>query len=394
MVGQLVLAADQFIVRREGVASEPAAAGGGARRPAAPTILAGYQWFNDWGRDAMIALPGLTLATGRHDDAAAILCAFAGLVRDGLLPNSFSDRGGDEPTYNTADASLWFVVAAGGYGDAAGDAAVPEEVRAAVREIIERHITGTRFGIAMDARDALLRAGEPGVQLTWMDAKVGDDVITPRIGKPVEINALWYNALRTAAVLFTGRDDDAAARYDVLAGRARASFRARFSIAGREALADVVDGPGGDDWTIRANQIFAVSLPFPLLDGAAAAGVVRAVGRSLSTTYGLRSLAPDAAGYHGTYLGDVRSRDSAYHEGTVWGWLIGPYVEAYHRVTGDAAGALDLLRPLVHHLRDAGLGTISEIFDGDPPHRPRGCIAQAWSVAEALRVWRKLSEAH
>jgi len=390
VVRQLTLAADQFIVRRE-TPGGGTSAGGDARSPDGRTALAGYHWFNDWGRDAMIALPGLTLSTGRHDDAAAILRGFAAIVRDGLVPNNFPDRAGAEPTYNTADASLWFILAAGAYDEAADDVRLVDEMCRVVREIIDRHVTGTRYGIGMDARDGLLRAGEPGVQLTWMDAKVGDAVITPRIGKPVEINALWYNALRTAAVLLTGRDDDAAARYDLLAGRARASFRARFVVPGRETLADVVDGPDGDDVTVRANQIFAVSLPFPLLDGPAAAALVRAVARTLLTTYGLRSLAPAAPGYHGTYAGDLVSRDRAYHEGTVWGWLIGPYVDAYYRATGDAAAALELLRPFAHHLRDAGLGTISEIFDGDPPHRPRGCIAQAWSVAEVLRVWRKLS---
>jgi predicted glycogen debranching enzyme len=390
-VRQLTLAADQFIVRRE--APDGARARDTGSTAAGMSVLAGYHWFNDWGRDTMIALPGLTLSTGRHDEAGAVLRTYAALVRDGLVPNCFPDRARAEPLYNTADASLWFIMAAGAYDEAVDDAALVDQLRPVVHDIIERHIAGTRYGIAMDARDALLRAGEPGVQLTWMDAKVDDVVITPRIGKPVEINALWYNALRTAAVLLTGRDDDAAARYDLLAGRARASFRARFVAAGRETLADVVDGPDGDDLTPRANQIFAVSLPFALLDGAAAAGVVRAVGRVLLTTYGLRSLAPDAPGYRGAYTGDLRTRDSAYHEGTVWGWLIGPYAEAYYRVTGDTAGTLDLLRSFKHHLSDAGLGTISEIFDGDPPHRPRGCIAQAWSVAEVLRVWRKLSAA-
>ena len=378
IVQQLTLAADQFIVRRSGGRS----------------VLAGYHWFGDWGRDAMIALPGLTLATGRHDDGAEILRTFSGFVRDGLLPDNFPDHGGADPAYNTADASLWFVLAAAAYADAAGERGLVDGLCTVVREIVDRHIAGTRYGIGMDAQDGLLHAGEPGVQLTWMDAKVEETIVTPRVGKPVEINALWYNALRTAAVLSAGRDEAAASRYDVLAGRVRAAFQARFVRPGRDALADVVDGPDGDDLTVRPNQIFAVSLPFPLLDGDAAAGVVRAAGRALLTTYGLRSLAPDAPGYHGTYEGDLRRRDHAYHQGTVWAWLIGPYAEAYHRVTGDAAGALDLLRPFEHHLRDAGLGTISEIFDGDPPHRPRGCIAQAWSVAEVLRVWRKLTRDH
>ncbi|HEV2438591.1 MAG TPA: amylo-alpha-1,6-glucosidase [bacterium] len=389
VVRQLTLAADQFIVRRNGGDRGGDGRADGPR--AGTTVIAGYHWFGDWGRDAMIALPGLTLATGRRDDGAEILRTFAGFVRDGLVPNHFPDHAGAEPAYHTADASLWFVLAAAAYGEAAGVTGAGDELRIVVRDILDRHIAGTRFGIGMDPRDGLLRAGEPGVQLTWMDAMVGETVVTPRIGKPVEINALWYNALRTAAELLAGRDDEAMSRYETLAGRVRTAFRTRFARPGQETLADVVDGPDGDDLTVRPNQIFAVSLPFPLLDGDAAAGVVRAVGRALLTTHGLRSLASDAPGYQGTYEGDLRRRDHAYHEGTVWAWLMGPYAEAYYRVTGDAAGALDLLRPFEHHLLDAGLGTLSEIFDGDPPHRPRGCIAQAWSVAEVLRVWRALA---
>ena len=379
VVRQLTLAADQFIVRR----------GSGG------SVLAGYHWFSDWGRDAMIAVPGLTLATGRLDDAAAILRTFAGSARDGLLPNRFPDDGGAETHYNTADASLWFVLAAGAFADAIRDRGSAEQrelsldLRRAGGDVIDRYAAGTRYGIGMDPQDGLVHVGEPGAQLTWMDAKVGDTVVTQRSGKPVEINALWYNALRTAARMSDG--DAEAERYEGLASRVRASFRARFVRPGRDSLADVVDGPDGDDLSVRPNQIFAVSLPFPLLDGDAAAAVVRAVGRALLTTHGLRSLAPDAPAYRGIYEGDLVRRDHAYHQGTAWAWLLGPYAEAYHRVTGDAAGALGFLRPFAHHLSDAGLGTISEIFDGDAPHRPRGCIAQAWSVAEVLRVWRKLS---
>jgi predicted glycogen debranching enzyme len=375
MVRQLTLAADQFLVRR----------GGGM------TVLAGYPWFNDWGRDTMIALPGLTLATGRYDDAAAVLRTFAAAARDGLIPNNFPDHAGAEPSYNTADASLWFVLAVYAYAGAAADQTLPAELRPAVREILDRHIAGTRFGIGMDPRDGLLRAGAPGVQLTWMDAKAGDTVVTPRVGKPVEIQALWYNALRAGAALVTAADQAAASRYGALADRALAAFRARFLRPGRDGLADVVDAPEGEDASVRANQLFAVSLPFPLLEGDAAAGVVRSAGRALLTSCGLRSLAPDAPGYHGTYAGDLLSRDRAYHEGTVWAWLIGPYADAYYRVTGDRDAALGLLRPFEQHLGDAGVGSISEIFDGDPPHYPRGCVAQAWSVAEVLRVWRALT---
>ncbi|HKX17071.1 MAG TPA: amylo-alpha-1,6-glucosidase [bacterium] len=380
VVRQLTLAADQFIVRR----------GSGC------SVLAGYHWFSDWGRDAMIAVPGLTLATGRLDDAAAILQTFAGSVRDGLLPNRFPDDAGAEAQYNTADASLWFVLATGAFAEAVRDRGTAEQrelsrdLRRAAGDVIDRYAAGTRYGIGMDPQDGLVHVGEPGVQLTWMDAKVGGTVVTQRAGKPVEINALWYNALRTAARMSDGGAE--AERDEGLAARVRASFRARFVRPGRDSLSDVVDGPEGDDLSVRPNQIFAVSLPFPLLEGEVAAAVVRAVGRALLTTYGLRSLAPDAPAYRGTYEGDLVHRDHAYHQGTAWAWLLGPYAEAYHRVTGDAAGALGFLRPFAHHLSNGGIGTISEIFDGDAPHRPRGCIAQAWSVAEVLRVWRKLSE--
>ena len=379
VVQQLTVAADQFIVRR----------GGG---DAGKTVIAGYHWFNDWGRDTMIALPGLTLATGRPEDAAAILRAFARSVADGLLPNTFPDRPGEEPQYNTVDASLWYVLAVYAYHEATGDARLVDDLLPVLRGIVDRYGRGTRDGIGMDPDDGLLRAGQRGTQLTWMDAKIGDWVVTPRIGKPVEINALWYNALSALAGFLAARKDEAAGRYRGLAGRVRAAFRARF-VRGAGTLADVVDGPDGDDLAIRPNQIFAVSLPFPLLDGEEARAVVDAVGRALVTTYGLRSLGPDDARYHGTYGGDVARRDGAYHQGTVWAWLAGAYAEAVDRVGGDRGAALRLLHPFEHHLHDAGLGTISEIFDGDPPHLPRGCIAQAWSVAELLRVWRKLTAA-
>ncbi len=380
VVQQLTLAADQFVVRR------------GVDEHAGKTVIAGYHWFNDWGRDTMIALPGLALSTGRAVDAAEILRAFARFVKDGLLPNNFPDHASADPGYNTADASFWYVLGVRAYHEVTRDARLVGDLLPVLRDVIDWHIRGTRYGIGMDPADGLLRAGHPGVQLTWMDAKVGDWVVTPRIGKPVEINALWYNALRTLTGFLAARGDEAAVRYDALADRVRGAFRARFVRAGRGALADVVDGPEGDDLAIRPNQIFAVALPFPLLEGAEAAAMVDAVGRALLTTYGLRSLSPDAPGYHGEYAGDVFHRDSAYHQGTVWAWLIGAYAEAYHRVSGDSGGALRLLSPFEHHLRDAGLGTISEIFEGDPPHLLRGCIAQAWSVAEVLRVWRKLAE--
>ncbi len=267
-----------------------------------------------------------------------------------------------------------------------------DDLLRALRQIVDGYAAGTRYGIGVDPADGLLRAGEPGVQLTWMDAKVGDWVVTPRVGKAVELNALWYNALRALAGFLAVRDDPAAAQYAAQAEQARASFLARFRQPDRAGLADVIDGPDGDDWTVRPNQIFAVSLPFPLLQGAEAEPVVAAVGQTLLTSYGLRSLSPAEPAYQGHYGGGPRERDGAYHQGPVWGWLLGAYAEAHYRVYGDRAAALALLRPMADHLHDAGLGTISEIFEGDAPHVPRGCIAQAWSVAEVLRVWRALAE--
>ncbi len=376
VVQQLVLAADQFIV---------------ARQDGGTTIIAGYPWFNDWGRDTMIALPGLTLATGRPEDAGDILRAFKPYVQDGLIPNNFPDRADADPGYNTADASLWYVLAVRAYYEATQDARLLYDLLPALREIIDRHMSGTRYGIGVDPGDGLLRAGEPGTQLTWMDARVGDWVVTPRVGKPVEINALWYNALRALAALLAARSDEAARIHDTFADRVRTSFRRRFVRPGQAHLADVVDGPEGDDLALRPNQLFAVSLPFPLLDDAEAAAVVDAAGRALLTSYGLRSLGQDHPAYQGQYGGDQRKRDGAYHQGTVWAWLLGSYAEAYYRVSGDVAAALRLLGPIEDHLRDAGLGTVSEIFEGDPPHLPRGCVAQAWSVAEVLRVWKALT---
>jgi len=400
VVRQLTLAADQFIVaRRPAPDGTPPTSTNGANGAASAelasglTVIAGYHWFNDWGRDTMIALPGLTLATGRPQDATRVLRAFAPFVRDGLLPNNFPDRPGVESGYNTADASLWYVLAVRAYRQAAGDETLVDDLLPTLREIVDRHVAGTRYGIGVDPADGLLRAGEPGVQLTWMDAKVGDWVVTPRIGKPVEINALWYNVLCTLAEILAARSDPAAAGYRALAERVRASFGARFAHPDRGHLADVVDGPAGDDSSMRPNQIFAVSLPFPLLEGERARAVVGAVGGVLLTTYGLRSLSPDDPAYHGAYGGDPLQRDGAYHQGPVWTWLMGAYVEAYHRVYGDAEAALALLQPFEHHLRDAGLGSVSEILEGDPPHLPRGCIAQAWGVAEVLRVWRTLAPA-
>jgi predicted glycogen debranching enzyme len=401
VVQQLILAADQFIVARTENQEPSIKHDGRNPQSATPkghsnpkTVIAGYHWFNDWGRDTMIALPGLTLATGRPQDAADILRTFAQYVADGLLPNNFPDRSGMIPGYNTVDATLWYVLAIRAYHRATGDDTLVDDLLPVLRDIVDHHIRGTRYSIGVDPEDGLLHAGEPGVQLTWMDAKVGDWVVTPRIGKPVEINALWYNVLRTLATFIqrvpAARGDAAADMYDALADRVRASFRARFIHPDHTHLADVVDGPDGDDWTLRPNQIFAVSLPDPLLEGDEAAMVVDAVGRALLTSYGLRSLNPDHPAYRGDYGGDSFRRDSGYHQGPGWTWLIGAYVEAHYRVHRDRAAALTLLEPFTDHLRDACLGSVSEILEGDAPHLPRGCVAQAWGVAEVLRVWRRL----
>ena len=380
-IRQLVLAADQFIVTRN-IGNEPGA-----------SVLAGYPWFSDWGRDTMIALPGLTLATGRQDEAAAVLRTFARYVDQGMLPNRFPDEG-KAPEYNTVDATLWYFQAVYALYQAAGiDHPAIAELYPVLIDILDWHCKGTRFNIRCDMSDGLLYAGEPGLQLTWMDAKIDDWVVTPRIGKPVEINALWVNALRIVAALAAELGDRAALeRFGQMAERAHASFNARFWYSGGY-LYDVIDGPDGDDPTLRPNQIFAVSLPFDLLDDEKARAVVDICARELVTSYGLRSLAPDETDYVGHYGGDQLQRDSCYHQGTAWSWLLGPFVSAHYKVYHDADTAYSYLKPLADHLNSSGLGTISEIFDGDPPHTPRGAVAQAWSVAEVLRVWRTLQPA-
>jgi predicted glycogen debranching enzyme len=387
-VAQLVLAADQFIVQR---GSEPATSG--------HTVIAGYPWFGDWGRDTMIALPGLTLTTGRFDIAKSILLTFARHIDRGMLPNRFPDLG-DVPEYNTVDATLWYVHAIHEYTRYSDDLDLAAEVFDALLDILDWHRRGTRYGIHVDPDDGLLWAGEDGVQLTWMDAKVGDWVVTPRIGKPVEINALWYHALRCIAELARRLGQDpVAADLDADAERVHAGF-ARFWNDALGCLYDVIDAPVGDkqsdgrrcDASLRPNQVFAVSLPHSPLDAAQQRAVVDTCGRHLVTSYGLRSLAKDAGDYVGLYRGDPVSRDGAYHQGTVWGWLLGPFAEAHFRVYGDAERAQSFLRPLGLHLREACVGSISEIFDGDAPHRAKGCFAQAWSVSETLRVWTELDQ--
>jgi predicted glycogen debranching enzyme len=382
-IRQLALAADQFLVARR---RDDGAAG--------TTVIAGYPWFTDWGRDTMIALPGLALATRRFEMAADILRTFARHVDQGLLPNRFPD-GGEAAEYNTVDATLWYFVAIDEYTRASGDADLARELYPVLLEIVERHIQGTRHGIHVDSRDGLLAAGEAGVQLTWMDAKVGDWVVTPRIGKPVEINALWINALAILARLARGQHDGARARdLSSLLEKARASFARRFWSASDQFLYDVIDTPEGvDDASLRPNQLIAISLPEPLLTADQARAVVDACGAHLLTSNGLRSLAPGDPRYVGRYGGGPRERDGAYHQGTVWSWLLGPFALAHYRAYGDAGMARSFLEPVALHLADGCLGNVSEIFDGDAPHRPEGCFAQAWGVSETLRAWHRLTQA-
>ena len=376
-IEQLLLAADQFIVDRPLMDDA-----------SGKSIIAGYPWFADWGRDTMIALPGLLLATGRHDIARRILTTFARFVDRGMLPNRFPDAG-EPPEYNTVDAALWYFEAIRQYHEATGDAQLVKDLFPILEEIVTAHREGTRYGIGEDPADGLLRAGERGVQLTWMDAKVGDWVVTPRIGKPVEINALWYSALRSMAG-FARLLGHTATRWDALADRAGASFE-RFWNEAAGCCFDVLDGPGGHEAALRPNQIFAVSLPSSPLSPARQRQVVEACGRHLFTSFGLRSLGPDEPGYHGSYDGGPVARDGVYHQGTVWAWLLGPFALAHLRVHGDREAARMLLEPIAHHLSDFTVGSIAEIFDGDGPFAPRGCPAQAWSVGEVLRAWAETS---
>ena len=378
----LAQAADQFIVRR-GAASS--------------SIIAGYPWFTDWGRDTMISLPGLATSLRRYDLAAGILRTYARFVDRGMLPNCFPD-GGEAPEYNTADATLWMFQALDDYLTAKRDPGLVRDMFPILMTIIHAHSDGTRYGIRVDPADGLLFAGEPGTQLTWMDAKHGDQVFTPRIGKPVEINALWLNALDVAIRLASAeRNADEKRFCQSLLSSARAGF-SRFWNPERACLYDVIDVDGGSthDASVRPNQILAVSLPYCALPPEQMRAVVDRCGRELLTSHGLRSLSPKDPGYIGRYWGNAEQRDAAYHMGTVWGWLLGPFVRAHYRVHGDARLAQSFLEPLAQQLNSACLGTLSEIFDGDAPHSARGCFAQAWSVAETLRSWifleRKISK--
>jgi len=378
-IWQLILAAEQFIVKRTLT-----------EEPEGRSIIAGYHWFADWGRDTMIALPGIALATGRADTAKQILLAFSRYADGGMLPNNFPDAG-DEPEYNTVDATLWYFEAIRQYFAATQDAATLQKLFPILNGMIDAHVTGTRYNIHVDPADGLLYAGAPGVQLTWMDAKIGDWVVTPRIGKPVEINALWINALETMAGFAKGLGK-AGDAYEKSVAKAKENFT-KFWNADRNCCFDVIDSPGiGNDSSLRPNQIFAVCLPVSPLTTAQQKAVVDVCARHLLTSHGLRSLGPGEPGYSGHYSGGPGDRDAVYHQGTVWGWLLGPFALAHYRVYHDREASLRFLEPLGRQIYSSGLGTLSEIFDGDPPFTPRGCIAQAWTVAEVLRAWTEITD--
>jgi len=382
---ELVLAADQFVITPSGRVEDAARAR--AEGEEVRTVIAGYHWFTDWGRDTMISLPGLTLATGRVDEARWILQSFARHLRDGLLPNLFPE-GKKEGLYHTADATLWMFQALSAYVRATEDWTTVEQLLPKLEEVVERHRRGTRFGIGVDQSDGLLRQGEAGYALTWMDAKCEGWVVTPRRGKAVEINALWHNALEHLADWRERLRGESAARpLREEALRVRSAFNARFWYEPGGHLYDVVDGEQGDDAACRPNQILAVALPHSVLEAPRWRSVVDVVARDLLTPVGLRSLARSHPDYKATYHGDLRTRDAAYHQGTVWSWLIGPFVDAWMKTHPDDEGAVErLLAGLVQHLGEACVGQVSEVFDAERPFAPRGCVAQAWGVAEMIRV--------
>jgi predicted glycogen debranching enzyme len=386
---ELTLAADQFLITPVGRVEDAARAR--ASGDEIRSVIAGYHWFTDWGRDTMISLEGLTLATGRKNEAGWILRTFAYYIRDGLIPNMFPE-GQKEGLYHTADATLWFFHAIHRYLALTGDRTTLKLLLPKLVDIIDHHIHGTRFGIGMDPEDALLKQGAEGYQLTWMDAKVDDWVVTPRRGKAVEINALWYNALRLLETWLgeTG-NHPRADEIGAIATRAYASFNRRFWYEEGGYLYDVVDAEGGgDDSQCRPNQVIAISVDHPVLDESRWPAVMNVAKERLLTPVGLRSLAPGSPDFKSKYYGDLRSRDAAYHQGTVWAWLIGPYVDAWLKLhPEDKSEARKFLSGFEPHLNQQCIGSISEVFDAEPPYTPRGCIAQAWSVAEVLRCWLK-----
>lgn len=382
-IRQLVLAADQFLVDAPSVP-----ASGEKQARSAASIIAGYPWFGVWSRDAAISLCGLALVTGRTEFARGLLRNAVTFIDRGMLPNYFPEHG-ETPEFNSVDAALWFVEAVRQYLDATGDLEFAREVFPALAEIARNYSRGTRFGIHADPADGLLFAGEVGTNLTWMDAQADGRSITPRIGKPVEINALWINALETVAAI-ARQVGQPSLEFQGMAKRARDNFE-RFWNPERRCCFDVLDGPGGNDASLRPNQIFAVSLPVSALANVQQHAVVESCAQNLLTPFGMRSLAPDEPNYTRHFIGNDAERAAAYHQGTVWAWLLGPFALAHFRVYRDAAAALKLFDAIPEHMKQAGLGTISEVFDAEAPFAPRGCSAQAWSVAEILRAWVMIS---
>jgi predicted glycogen debranching enzyme len=388
---QMILAADQFIVKREVPAESESAV-----PVALKTVIAGYHWFTDWGRDTMISIPGLCLQTNRYEDAKKILAVFAKSVSMGMLPNRFKDSN-DPPEYNNADGTLWYFNALYAYLQVTGDKKfILVEILPVLKDIIEWHFKGTRYNIHMD-EDGLLYAGETGQQLTWMDARIGNWVVTPRMGKPVEIEALWYNALKIfEALLLLNRESAAAVIIHEKAELTKTSFCEKFWYQEGNYLYDNIDEFGKPDASLRPNQIFAISLHFHLVEGEKANSVLNIIRSKLYTPVGLRSLSPDDPRYHGNYGGNVYMRDSVYHQGTVWSWLLGPFLEAGMKIDSEGfkEEAMAIINRFIYHLNEGCIGSVSEIFDGDAPHHPRGCVAQAWSVAEILRVIKTYSLFH
>lgn len=390
---RLVIAADQFIVTRPQPSANKAASARVHLAPDNKTIIAGYPWFTDWGRDSMICVPGLLLCTGRYSEARGLLRAFISYVHDGLIPNRFPDSDQD-PEYNTADATLWLFVALKAYLTTTNDRSLLKELFPKLVEIIQWHLQGTAYGIGMDEEDGLLRAGAPGVQLTWMDAKFGDWVVTPRSGKPVEINALWYCALGCMEKWAADLSIDAL-QYGQLRTQVERSFASRFWYEAGGYLYDVIDVEGvkgQNDVSLRPNQLLAASLSQHLLSEAQARSMFQQITEHLLTPMGLRTLSPQDPAYHARFNGDPMQRDSAYHQGTVWPWLIGPYIDVHLRLFHDCSAALAHLSRLVQHLWETGIGTVSEVAEPEPPFAPAGCFAQAWSVAELLRAWLAIGE--
>jgi predicted glycogen debranching enzyme len=386
VLARLALAADQFIVARrvhtQGSQSE-------SQELDLKTIIAGYPWFADWGRDSMISVPGLLLCTGRYQEARDLLKAFASYTHGGLIPNRFPDSG-EAPEYNTIDGTLWMFHTVDRYLKATGDWSLLNELFLTLSDIIDRHVEGTIYNIGVDPTDGLLHGGTTGVQLTWMDAKVGDWVVTPRHGKPVEVNALWYYAL-TRMESWAAHYSLDTSKFSQLRSKVRDNFTRRFWYKGGGYLYDVVDVEGvagQNDASLRPNQLFVASLTPSLLTEEQIRSMLDKVTKFLLTPLGLRSLSPNDPSYRAHYNGNSQQRDGAYHRGTVWQWLIGAYVDVHLSIYKDQAAIHAVLEPLVQHLWDACLGTISEIAEPEPPFTPVGCYAQAWSVAEVLRCWQ------